>query len=58
MAMDAGQGRQKPEGEVDNGWLENGLTFSMPGVRVAEVKCAWLGNNDLMAAHMQVGQHG
>ena len=38
--------------------MEHGLTFSMLGVRVAEMKAGWLDNqNDLLAAIIQVGSY-
>lgn len=47
----AGEGQDKRE-------MEHGLTFSMLGVRVAEMKGAWLENqHDLMAAFLQVEEH-
>jgi len=44
----AGEGQEKRE-------MEHGLTFSMLGVRVAEMKGSWLENqHDLVAALFQV----
>ena len=51
--MYGGQGAG--EGGQDKRELEHGLTFSMLGVRVAEMKGAWLENQqELMAGLVQV----
>ena len=51
-AMYGGQGEQGAEGREE---MESTLTFSMLGVRVAEVKGAWMDNrNDLVAGLIQV----
>ena len=53
MKMYGGQGAG--EGGQDKRELEHGLTFSMLGVRVAEMKGAWLENQqELVAGLVQV----
>merc|ERR1719481_791292 len=55
-AMYGGQGALGEQGKAeDKAELEHGLTFSMLGVRVAEMKGAWQGNRtELVAALLQV----
>ena len=57
-AMYGGQGAGETGGQDKRQEMEHGLTFSMLGVRVAEMKGAWIENQgDLIAALLQVEEN-